>query len=90
MGVMSLTAGFAAVMLRLGLALIPALALDILHSGVAVRRLEPASQPVRHVLAVTRPAISATVPVQTMISALQAEAKSSHRGPSLADGSLMT
>jgi DNA-binding transcriptional LysR family regulator len=66
------TQGFIAA--RLGLALIPALALGILHDGVAVRRLERASQPVRHVLAVTRPAISGTAPVQTMISALQAEA----------------
>jgi DNA-binding transcriptional LysR family regulator len=59
---------------RLGFALVPALALGVLHDGVAVRRLEPASQPVRHVLAATRPAISGTAPVQTMISALKAEA----------------
>ena len=58
----------------LGLALIPALALGVLHDGVAVRRLQHASQPERHVLAVTRPAISRTVPVQAMITALQAEA----------------
>ena len=59
---------------RLGLALIPALALGVLHDGVAVRRLERANQPVRHVLAATRPAVTGTVPGQTMISALQAEA----------------
>jgi DNA-binding transcriptional LysR family regulator len=59
---------------RLGLALIPALALGVLHDGVAVRRLHRASQPERHVLAVTRPAISSTVPVQAMITGLQAEA----------------
>ena len=59
---------------RLGLALIPALALGVLHDGVAVRRLRHASQPERHVLAVTRPAIGGTAPVQAMITALQAEA----------------
>ena len=52
----------------------PGLALGIRHDGVAVRRLEPATQPVRHVQAATRPAISGTTPVQTMLSALQAEA----------------
>jgi DNA-binding transcriptional LysR family regulator len=56
---------------RLGLALIPALALGVLHDGVAVRRLHRASQPERHVLAATRPAVSRTVPVQAMIAALQ-------------------
>ena len=59
---------------RLGLALIPALALGVLHDGVAVRRLHHANQPVRHVLAATRPAITGTTPVQAMITALQAEA----------------
>lgn len=59
---------------RLGLALIPALALGVLHDGVAVRRLHRASQPERHVMAATRPAISSTAPVQAMITALQAEA----------------
>jgi DNA-binding transcriptional LysR family regulator len=58
----------------LGLALIPALALGVLHDGVAVRRLHHASQPERHILAATRPAIQGTTPVQKMITALQAEA----------------
>ena len=58
----------------LGLALIPALALGVLHDAVAVRRLHHATQPERQVLAVTHPAISGTVPVQAMLTALQAEA----------------
>jgi DNA-binding transcriptional LysR family regulator len=61
----------------LGLALIPALALGVRHDGVAVRRLHHAGQPERHVLAATRPAISGTVPVQAMMTALQAEADAS-------------
>jgi DNA-binding transcriptional LysR family regulator len=66
---------------QLGLALIPALALGVLHDGVAVRRLEHAHQPVRHVLAATRPAVIGTAPVQAMITSLQAEADGglSHR-----------
>jgi len=59
---------------QLGLALIPALALGVQHDGVAVRRLRPASQPERHVLAVTRPASAATAPVQAMLTALAAQA----------------
>jgi DNA-binding transcriptional LysR family regulator len=58
----------------LGLALIPALALGVLHPGVVVRRLAPATQPVRHVLAATRPAVDGTTPVRTMVAALRAEA----------------
>jgi DNA-binding transcriptional LysR family regulator len=58
----------------LGLALIPGLALGVLHDGVTVRRLRHPSQPERQVLAVTRPAISRTAPVQAMITALQSEA----------------
>jgi DNA-binding transcriptional LysR family regulator len=61
----------------LGLALIPTLALGVRHDGVAVRRLHHACQPERHVLAATRPAISSTVPVQAMMTALQAEADAS-------------
>jgi len=56
----------------LGNALIPSLALNVLHDGVIVRRLEPDTQPVRHILAVTRPAVARTTPVQAMITALQA------------------
>jgi DNA-binding transcriptional LysR family regulator len=63
---------------RLGLALIPALALGVLHDGVAVRRLDHAHQPVRHVLAATRPSVIGTTPVQAMITALQAEANTQH------------
>jgi DNA-binding transcriptional LysR family regulator len=61
----------------LGLALIPALALSVLHGGVAVRPLSPAVQPVRHAVAVTRPAVLGTAPVRTMIAALEAEAAGS-------------
>ncbi|WNV87757.1 LysR substrate-binding domain-containing protein [Umezawaea sp. Da 62-37] len=60
----------------LGLALIPALALSVLHSGVAVRKLSGAAQPVRHAVAVTRQAVIDTAPVRTMIAALEAEAAS--------------
>lgn len=58
----------------LGAALIPAVALGVLHSGVVVRRLQNASQPVRQVLTATRSAVSGTVPVQTMIAALRSAA----------------
>ena len=47
---------------------------------LAARRLHPASQPERHVLAATRPATSNTVPVQAMITALQAEADAQGTG----------
>ena len=57
----------------LGLALIPALALGVQHDGVTIRRLRRDSQPQRHVIAVTRPAATRTVPIQTMLDALQAE-----------------
>ena len=63
---------------RLGLALIPALALGVLHDGVAVRRLHHANQPVRHVLAATRSAVMGTAPIQAMITALQTEANVQH------------
>jgi DNA-binding transcriptional LysR family regulator len=58
----------------LGVALIPAVALGIIHPGVIVRRLEHTTQPVRQVLAATRPALASTVPVQAMITALQSVA----------------
>lgn len=60
----------------LGNALIPSLALNVLHDNVIVRRLEPGIQPERHILAVTRPAITRTAPVQAMITALQTTASS--------------
>lgn len=58
----------------LGLALIPTLALGVLHPGVAVRRLATSIEPVRHVLAATRPAIAGTAGVRTMLTALRATA----------------
>lgn len=58
----------------LGLALIPTLALGVLHPGVAVRRLDPAGEPVRHVLAATRPAVADTAGVATMLAALRSTA----------------
>jgi DNA-binding transcriptional LysR family regulator len=58
----------------LGVALIPAVALGILHPGVVVRRLASATQPVRQVLVAIRPALAGTVPVQAMITALQSVA----------------
>ncbi len=52
----------------------PALALGVQHTGVVVRRLSRATQPVRHVLAATRPAVEGTTPVRAMVAALLAEA----------------
>ena len=60
----------------LGNALIPGLALNVLHHGVVVRRLDPGIQPVRHILAVTRPAVARMTPVQAMITALRTTADS--------------
>lgn len=65
----------------LGNALIPSLALNVLHDNVIVRRLEPGIQPTRHILAVTRPAITRTTPVQAMITALQATGSSQPEWP---------
>jgi hypothetical protein len=48
---------------------------------VAVRRLHHTNQPERQVMAVTRPAICGTVPVQAMIAALQAEAGAQRQAP---------
>lgn len=62
----------------LGIALIPTLALEVLHEGVVVRRLHHGNEPVRHVWAVTRPALAGQVAVRTMIRALQ-EAATTHR-----------
>ena len=56
----------------------PDVALNVLHGNVIVRRLEPAAQPVRHILAVTRPAVARMMPVQVMITALQATAGTPH------------
>ena len=59
----------------LGLALIPALALGVLHPGVRVRHLEPMHQPERHVAIATRTATTPTVAVQTVTTALRNQAK---------------
>jgi DNA-binding transcriptional LysR family regulator len=56
---------------RLGVALIPTLALGATHDGVVVRRLSRDSEPVRHVWAVTRPAIAGRAQVLAMLRALQ-------------------
>jgi DNA-binding transcriptional LysR family regulator len=64
---------------RLGVALIPTLALGAVHHGVVVRRLSPASEPVRHVWAVTRPAMAERTSVRAMIEALQAAASAHGR-----------
>jgi DNA-binding transcriptional LysR family regulator len=58
----------------LGVALVPTLSLGVLHEGVVVRRLKRGSAPVRHVVAATRAAVSDTVPINTMLSALHAAA----------------
>ena len=60
----------------LGNALIPRLALNVLHDNVVVRRLEPDIQPVRQILAVTRLAIARMTPVQAIITALRTTADS--------------
>lgn len=58
----------------LGVALVPTLALGVLHDGVVVRRLKRGSEPVRHVVAATRQAVNDTVPIQTMLTALHTAA----------------
>ena len=63
----------------LGVALIPTLALGVLHEGVVVRRLKRGSEPVRHVVAATRRAVSDTVPIQTMLAALHTAAADHRR-----------
>lgn len=62
----------------LGVSLIPTLALEAIHEGVVVRRLRPSDEPVRHVSALTRPALAGTEPVRAMLRAL-AEAAEAHR-----------
>jgi DNA-binding transcriptional LysR family regulator len=58
----------------LGLALIPTLALGVLRPEVVVKRLRPADQPQRDVLAVTRVTARDSMPVSTLLRALRAEA----------------
>ena len=62
----------------LGLALVPTLALGVMHTDVVVRRLEPSIEPARDVLAVTRLATSTTVAVQAMLTALTTAAQASN------------
>lgn len=65
----------------LGIALIPALALGVLHPGVAVRSLTRSARPVRQVLAATRPAIAGTPGVRAMLAALAATAATGRARP---------
>lgn len=64
----------------LGLALIPTLALGVQHPGVTIGRLEPANEPQRQIMVVTRSAIRDTAPVRAMITSLQGEAQRMTRG----------
>jgi DNA-binding transcriptional LysR family regulator len=54
----------------LGLALIPALALGVIHADTVVRALGPHNLPTRDVLTVTRPALQNTITVRAMTTAL--------------------
>ena len=54
----------------MGLALLPSLALGVIRGDVVTRPLRRDAQPSRDVYAVTRPALSATTAVQTVIAAL--------------------
>jgi DNA-binding transcriptional LysR family regulator len=70
----------------LGLALIPALALGVIHANAIVRELSPGNLPTRDVLTVTRPAIRDTATVRAMIDALTRAAQQQpqphpNRGP---------
>jgi hypothetical protein len=51
-----------------------AVALGVQHKGVVVRRLRGADRPERQVFAMMRPALTGTVGVQALISALHDEA----------------
>jgi DNA-binding transcriptional LysR family regulator len=59
----------------LGLALIPALALGVLHPGVSVQHLQPWVQPERHVAVATRATTTPSIPVQAVITALRGRAR---------------
>lgn len=59
----------------LGVALIPALALGVLHPGVSVKRLEHSNQPERHIAIATRTATTSTTAVQTVTAALRNQAE---------------
>jgi DNA-binding transcriptional LysR family regulator len=59
----------------LGLALVPTLALGVIHTDVVARRLDRSIEPTRDVLAVTRRAVSGTTAVQAMLTALTTAAR---------------
>ena len=59
----------------LGLALIPALAMGVLHPGVCVLRLDPSLQPERQVAVATRTATTPTTAAHTVTTALRNQAK---------------
>jgi DNA-binding transcriptional LysR family regulator len=56
----------------LGVALVPKLALRVLHEGVVGRRLTGPAQPTRHVLAATRSAVAQSPAVKALRDALRA------------------
>lgn len=58
----------------LGVALVPTLGLGVLHEDVVVRRLKRGCEPVRHVVAATRRAVSDTAPIHHMLTALHSAA----------------
>jgi len=70
------TQGFVGV--GLGIALIPLLALGAVREGVVVRRVR-GPEPVRHVYALTRPAIAGEGPVAVMLDALRTAAAEQRR-----------
>jgi DNA-binding transcriptional LysR family regulator len=67
----------------LGLALVPALALGVMHPDVVARRLDHSIEPVREVLVVARSTASATKAVQTMLDALTTAARRQPRPTSI-------
>jgi DNA-binding transcriptional LysR family regulator len=69
----------------IGIALMPGLALGVLHEAVVVRRLRKDNEPVRHVWAATRPALAGNTPVKTMVRALEEAAQAQCRA--MRDGS---
>jgi DNA-binding transcriptional LysR family regulator len=67
------TAAQAYVAAGMGVALVPAMALGAVHDGVVVRRIR-GDEPVRHVVALTRPALARDGAVPGMLSALRVAA----------------
>src|SRR5207245_2960610 len=57
----------------LGVALAPALALGAVHDGVAVRRIR-GDEPVRHIVALARPAVAGDGALPNLLAALRAAA----------------